>query len=168
MTACSNSGRVTVTGTGTRNVGGVAGWNTNGSISVCYNKATVNSNSSGSVTGGVVGLNDEASAIITACYNSGAVTSGGSPGGVVGQNVSGATNTACYWFAGAGGNAASGVGTGGATGVTSFGAGTWPSGGEWGTGPALAEGGTGGSGRWWQSIGRWNNGSPEFPVLYWE
>ena len=83
-------------------IGGVVGYN-RGSVEDSYNTGTVSGNihnplASGtdSFAGGVVGFND--SAVVTNCYNTGAVSgTGQSVGGVVGRNKNnGATVTNCY------------------------------------------------------------------------
>jgi hypothetical protein len=172
ITACFNKGQVS--GDLYVYVGGVAGSNysmsgQNAFITASYNMGTVIGNGSTGI-GGVVGKNEIAtnSAAVTACYNSGAVTGTGTNiGGVVGEIVNGATNTACYWYAGVANNVAvNGVGSAGNNAeATPFGsAGDWPvinTNLAWGTG-------SGGPAGYWKSLGSWNNGSPVFPKLYWE
>jgi hypothetical protein len=143
ITACYNSGTVTLTGTG--RVGGVVGKNQRAS----------------------------GTALVTACYNSGAVTVSGTDvvGGVVGENQNGATTTACYWLAGVpGANVTFGVGEAqDNNGAAPFAAGAWPqNSGNWTSGPAVPLAGPAGPGYWWRSLGAWNGGNPVFPKLYWE
>ncbi|MGN0470156.1 MAG: GLUG motif-containing protein [Acutalibacteraceae bacterium] len=71
-------------------VGGVCGWN-NGTITGCYNTGTVSS--SGDYVGGICSYND--GGIITGCYNTGTVSGSSSVGGVYGVNDKG-TITDCY------------------------------------------------------------------------
>jgi hypothetical protein len=169
--ACFNAAPVT----GIDQTGGVAGRNydnmntTNALITACYNTGTV-TGTEGDI-GGVVGKNEKiyGTVTVTACYNSGAVTGGSNIGGVIGQNDGGATNSDCYWYQAAGGNmAASGIGTGGITGATPFGDGpAWPTdGGDWTTGPHISPVSV--PTYYWQSLGSWNGGNPQFPKLYWE
>jgi hypothetical protein len=175
ITACFNA--APVTGTGTGQTGGVAGRNydnmntTNALITACYNTGTVTG--TGDDIGGVVGINQTSygTATVTACYNSGAVTGTGSNiGGVIGENDgASATNSDCYWYQAAGVNvAASGIGTGGNTGATPFGDGpAWPANsGDWTIGAAIPA--VPAPSYYWQSLGSWNGGAPQFPQLYWE
>ncbi len=82
------------------NAGGVVGYNYYGSVTNCYNTATVTaSGGDNNYAGGVVGYNFGGS--VTNCYNTAAVTaSGGSSdnyaGGVVGYNWDGSV-TNCYY-----------------------------------------------------------------------
>ncbi len=82
VTHCSNSGIVI----GREAVGGIAGADTYGTVSYCYNAGAVSS-SSGRL-GGVVGMNRYGT--VEYCYNVGAVKNtgiGSDVGGVVGSNV---------------------------------------------------------------------------------
>lgn len=110
----NNNGTVTAcTASGSINgkecVGGIVGCNYLGTVTACYNtSSTVNGSY---LVGGVVGQNNKG--IVTACYNaSGSIYGEGTVGGVVGDNHTG-TVTACYWsnYAGYG----IGNGTGDAT-----------------------------------------------------
>ncbi|GHV69550.1 hypothetical protein AGMMS49928_12230 [Spirochaetia bacterium] len=85
ITACSNAGSVTSTGSYT---GGVTG-NSYGTMKACFNTGTV---SGSEYIGGVAGYNR---GTIIACYNTGAVSGMNATGGVVGRNVSGSI-IACY------------------------------------------------------------------------
>ena len=76
--------------TGTEFVGGLLGYNDQGSVSSCF--STVGATSTGSEAGGFVGHNKGE---ITSCYSTGSVTgSGSSIGGFVGNNET--TITSCY------------------------------------------------------------------------
>lgn len=110
----NNNGTVTAcTASGSINgkeyVGGIVGNNYLGTVTACYNtSSTVNGSY---LIGGVVGQNNKG--IVTACYNaSGSIYGEVTVGGVVGNNNTG-TVTACYWsnYAGYG----IGNGTGDAT-----------------------------------------------------
>lgn len=110
----NNNGTVTAcTASGSINgkerVGGIVGCNYLGTVTACYNtSSTVNGSY---LIGGVVGQNNKG--IVTACYNaSGSIYGEVTVGGVVGDNYTG-TVTACYWsnYAGYG----IGNGTGDAT-----------------------------------------------------
>ena len=110
----NNNGTVTAcTASGSINgkeyVGGIVGSNYLGTVTACYNtSSTVNGSY---LVGGVVGQNNKG--IVTACYNaSGSIYGEVTVGGVVGNNNTG-TVTACYWsnYAGYG----IGNGTGDAT-----------------------------------------------------
>ena len=110
----NNNGTVTAcTASGSINgkerVGGIVGCNYLGTVTACYNtSSTVNGSY---LVGGVVGQNNKG--IVTACYNaSGSIYGEVTVGGVVGDNYTG-TVTACYWsnYAGYG----IGNGTGDAT-----------------------------------------------------
>ena len=110
----NNNGTVTAcTASGSINgkeyVGGIVGNNYLGTVTACYNtSSTVNGSY---LIGGVVGQNNKG--IVTACYNaSGSIYGEVTVGGVVGDNYTG-TVTACYWsnYAGYG----IGNGTGDAT-----------------------------------------------------
>jgi hypothetical protein len=158
ITACSNSGSVS----GGNYIGGVVGVNyPDGSITACYNTGTV---SGGYMdVGGVAGANT--SGIITACYNIGNVTGTVYVGSVVGYNDSG-TITACYWRAGTATNGISGGNGGtGTGGTTLFSSSAWPATGthtQWGTGNGS------GSGKYWKTLGGWDDVTPTYPKLWWE
>ncbi len=94
VTGCYNTGNVS----GGKFVGGVAGYNSYGTITGCYNIGNISGNSN---VGGVVGYNSsqssEADSIVTGCYNTGTVSGNENVGGVVGYNSSNATVTNCYY-----------------------------------------------------------------------
>lgn len=94
---------------GKERVGGIVGCNYLGTVTACYNTSSTANGSY--LIGGVVGQNNKG--IVTACYNaSGSIYGEVTVGGVVGDNYTG-TVTACYWsnYAGYG----IGNGTGDAT-----------------------------------------------------
>ena len=88
---------VTVTGTG-RNVGGIVGYANSTTIRNCANLGAVTGDSSvGGIIGGFVG----SGAVITGCYNTGAVTgavtaTASNAGGIFGNGNYGITVTNCY------------------------------------------------------------------------
>ena len=75
------SGSVTVTA---MVVGGVVGWNEQGTVSGCYMAGSVTGTVEAFATGGVVGVNW---GTVSGCYNASGVTGGGLTGGIVGQNT---------------------------------------------------------------------------------
>ena len=124
-------------------------------------------------TGAVTGTSDVGCVVgytngpITASYNTGAVTGTGNVGGVVGNHYGG-TLTANYWFDHPSGNATNGNGSAGNnTDATPFSGnpGGWPTdvpANKWGVGNDPL------NGKYWQSLGSWNSGSPVYPKLWWE
>ena len=97
---CYNTGEVIGEGS---DVGGVAGYNYDGTVSDCYNTGAV---SGISLVGGVAGLNEAHSgtAMVSNCYNTGEVIgSGNYVGGVCGvceQNSHESIITNCYYLTG--------------------------------------------------------------------
>ena len=94
----ANSGKISNVGIldsyfyGKRRVGGVSGYNCNGTITNCYNAGSVSG--TGNYVGGVSG--DNSQGIITNCYNVGSVSGTEDyVGGVSGENYRG-TITNCY------------------------------------------------------------------------
>ena len=113
---CSVSG--SVSGSGTISfVGGVVGYQWDGSLTGCSSSATVNA---GNIAGGVAG--STYSATLTACYATGDVTleSSGSgtyyAGGVVGDNSNRSTVIACYAWGSVSGSGSGTIYVGGVTG----------------------------------------------------
>ena len=97
VSGCSVSGSVT-TLSSDHNVGGIVTGNY-GSVTGCYNIATVKGVDY--YVGGIAGYNNDGG-IITACYNTGALSAtapneGTYIGGVVGNNYDTGIITACYW-----------------------------------------------------------------------
>jgi len=92
-----NIGVINIYINGYQAIAGVCGYNISGTISNCYNTATVNA--SHGYTGGVVGYNNTGGTI-TGCYNTGAISGTNNSvdntcvGGVVGRNLSVVSN--CY------------------------------------------------------------------------
>jgi hypothetical protein len=118
--------------------------------------------------GGVAGHNT-IGASITACYNTGAVTSpGSSKGGVLGGLSSG-TITSCYWLNLSGGGVSQGSGsTANDPQSKPFSSSDWPDfGADW-VDYEWTSSGDETSGKYWKTLGSWNGGSPVFPKLYWE
>ena len=74
-------------------VGGLCGYNVNGSISYCYNTGAVSGGSNSYNVGGVCGYADNGS--ISYCYNTGAVSGSYNVGGVCGLNYGTISN--CYF-----------------------------------------------------------------------
>ena len=71
-------------------VGGIVGWNNNGTVSNCSNSGTVTGTIAGAFVGGIVGWNNKGT--VSSCSNSGEVTSEGDDayvGGIVGWNSNG-------------------------------------------------------------------------------
>ncbi|GHV94156.1 hypothetical protein AGMMS50293_04760 [Spirochaetia bacterium] len=149
--------------------GGIIGYNVNASVIACYNTADIQG--AGANIGGIIGKNEGVKAI-SACYNNSDVKGKGVHGWIIGNNDAGTgAVSACFWY----GNAQTpinGIGTPpNRENAKPFGTSTnspseiWPQAtthAEWGTGD-------GGSGKWWKSLGNWNNGAnSELPVLYWE
>lgn len=171
-------------------VGGICGQIAAGSITACYNKASVTGVSS---VGGICGVNDMGTALtasyntgtvtgddagiggvcghnygdVTTCYNTGLVfegTGGYWIGGVCGYSdpVDG-TVTACYWMDNKGDDADNGIGYPASDkNATPFSTTDWPD----SRMPGWSIGS--GSGNWWKSLGGWNSGNPVFPSLWFE
>ncbi|MDO4543282.1 MAG: GLUG motif-containing protein [Clostridia bacterium] len=97
---------------GHNQVGGVVGYIFFGTVTNCYNTATI---SGMRIVGGLVGYNDWHSAV-TDCYNTGTVSGTGDVGGVVGYNSQG-TVTTCHNT----GNVSSNSNVGGVLGYNSHG-----------------------------------------------
>ena len=74
-------------------VGGLCGYDVNGSISYCYNTGAVSGDSKSYNVGGVCGYADNGS--ISYCYNTGAVSGSSNVGGVCGLNYGTISN--CYF-----------------------------------------------------------------------
>ncbi len=86
-------------------VGGIVGSAVSCSIIACYNRASVETNSSdSSIVGGIVGY-DPSSEGVVACYNVGVISGGNSIfiGGIIGFTMSDCT-TACYYTQGSDGD----------------------------------------------------------------
>jgi hypothetical protein len=161
--------RVSGSVAGYRFIGGVAGEVGNGGrIEGCsFDGAVVGY----SRAGGVVGENY---GTITACYNTGAVTSPGSnKGGVLGSLGSG-TITSCYWLTLSGGGASQGNGSiANDPDAKPFSSSDWPSFTTDWLAYTWTSSGDETNGKYWKSIGRWSappdDGSQsEFPKLYWQ
>ncbi len=88
VAACTASGSISGN---SYNVGGVVGYNSDGSVTACYH---ISGNVSGSNrVGGVVGYTYGS---VTACYHASGSVTGSNVGGVVGYNYESAV-IACYW-----------------------------------------------------------------------
>ena len=74
---------------GGNRVGGLCGWNYDGTVNNCYNTGKVTGSND---VGGVCGTND---GTVTNCYNTGSVTGSSQVGGVCGMNMMGSV-TNCY------------------------------------------------------------------------
>jgi hypothetical protein len=173
--ACYNTGSVTMTVTGSsqNHAGGVCGYSYNSSIIACYNTGSVVGTGTGSFdyVGGVCGSFESYSSSsyyysIIACYNIGSVTGGGSwTGGVCGF-IYPSSPIACYWKDIPDDNADYGIRYPQSnTGTSVFGLGVWPAIAthtQWGTGDGS------GDGKYWKSLGGWNNGNPVYPKLFFE
>ncbi len=86
-----NAGTVECTGGTGANIGGIAGYNSRGTIRECFNKGEI-IGTAGSYFGGVCGNN---SGTVTDSYNSGKIKGGYYIGGLIGYNSYG-TVTNCY------------------------------------------------------------------------
>ncbi|MBH1941209.1 InlB B-repeat-containing protein [Mobilitalea sibirica] len=90
ISGCINKVEITALEIGISYVGGITGWNGNGTITECYNLGKISGN--GSDIGGIAGGN---TGMVQNCYNHGDI-SGRRPGGIVGRNLSDAIITNCY------------------------------------------------------------------------
>jgi hypothetical protein len=145
--ACYNTGAIQ----GDTYVGGILGYNGSGvSITACYNTGAITSIRASGHTymGGISGN----SGTMMACYNTGEVKN--SVSNNIGPSIGGGTKTACY--------AVASTNLGGAT---QFSGSAWPSTSahaQWGVGDGN------GDGKYWKSLGSWNNGNPTYPKLFFE
>lgn len=175
VTGCKFMGEVIYNGIGgqqqddAHGVGGIVGRHVgmsqdNLTITACYNTGTIIVNpkaaasswlSVGGITGSYYTANYSATSIVKACYNTGTMELNGSMG--KNDDISGWRGT-------------------GYTGRPAFIAidnttqyfeqYTWPlNTGDWGY-DYYADGT--GAGQYWKSLGGWNNGSPVYPILWWE
>lgn len=170
IVACLNTGSLSLSvkaGMFT-NVGGVCGKvdeneGVPGKIIACVNRADLQNNaikngSNCSAIGGICGENARSSTI-TACYNTGKLTASevttmGSIYGYTNNNV-----VACFIKEIL--NMDIDLGDG----VSVFLEGQWPSttdSPEWGVGDGSS------SGKYWKTLGSWNEGTPDYPRLWWE
>ncbi|MDR0551806.1 MAG: hypothetical protein LBG72_07285 [Spirochaetaceae bacterium] len=165
ISACYNTGAVSITGTVADScAGGIAG-NNEGTISGCYNTGAVTYGGVAySSAGGIAGVNSDG--IISACYNTGAVTGGDNTytGGIVGAQVNGGAISACYWDNSVADAPANGIGNpAGDTNATPFGGAaafppvTTATHAEWGTGDGS------GSGKYWKAG---TTGGGQLPKLW--
>ncbi|MDR1919238.1 MAG: fimbrillin family protein [Tannerellaceae bacterium] len=160
--ACRNSG--TVKNIGRDQSGGIVGANENRkavTVTACYNTGALNNNNK-SYTGGIIGQIYIGSSL-TACYNTGTVTGyANSTGLICGYNE--ATITSNYWTQGSSNVTKGSANSSGTDDSKAFSATAWPTTSEagWGIGNGQA------ANTYWKSLGRWNNGSPEYPKLWWE
>ena len=170
VTACYNTGAVTGTVTGLF-IGGITGnafgqGTGSGKIVACYNTGPISGTGTNTI-GGIVGYLGSGNSVV-ACYST-AAKNGTDLWGIAGTvgSPSNSTVTACYWS----GDAATGIGliNGSGSGpfdTRRFDDGVWPNTGtgagksdQWGTGNGT------GAGTWWNNIGGWNSGSPQYPRL---
>jgi hypothetical protein len=164
ITACRNSG--TIKNTGGDMSGGIVGGNSSGytlTLTACYNTGAVNNYGSGNgYTGGIIGIL-YSPATLTACYSTGTATGTDYYTGLI-CGSRGGTIISSYWTKGSS-NVSVGVGTATGGGDTkAFSATAWPTTTEsgWGIGDGQA------ANTYWKSLGAWNSGTPEYPVLWWE
>jgi hypothetical protein len=159
VTACYNTAFTFGSG---NYIGGVCGYNPSSSITACYNTGNVSGGDN--YIGGVCGYNYSSSSSITACYSTGAISGNGSYiGGVCGRNNG--SVVACYWKDISGDKADYGTGSSSSAGTTVFSTGAWPttaSSQQWGTGNGS------GDGKYWKTLGSWNEGDPVYPKLWYE
>ena len=86
----------TGTVSGNNYIGGVVGYNDNGKVQNCYNTGTVSGSDVFGFIGGVVGYNNSSGGTVQNCYNTGNINGSSHIGGVVGYNNSGGTVQNCY------------------------------------------------------------------------
>lgn len=67
---------------GSKNIGGVVGWNNDGEIKDCHNTGGITGTN---IIGGVAGLNDERGTV-TNCYNTASISGCDNLGGIIGQD----------------------------------------------------------------------------------
>jgi hypothetical protein len=161
--ACYNTGVIFGSG---NYVGGVCGYflNSTSAFAACYNTGNV-SGGNNSYVGGICGYMATHSVAITACYNTGAISGSSSyVGGICGRSDDGVV--ACYWKDIAGDNAGYGIGYNNSnTGTNIFSHNNWPTTSthlQWGVGGIFDHG------KFWKSLGSWNNGNPIYPKLWYE
>lgn len=179
LRACRNSGTITVRAEYAQ-IGGIAGYNSNGWGTIYhhqkkfvanYNTGTINLTPVGTDydldTGGVVGDNAEG-ACIHACYSIGTLNAIGSRnphsyvGGVVGSNVGFIEESGVFaCFSNHNGKQIYEPGYSRTADAAQFSS-AWVSGYGWKTGDGS------GMDNCWKSLGSWNNGSPQYPSLFWE
>jgi hypothetical protein len=181
IAGCSNAAKVNSTG---GYVGGICGYlnSSSGKITGCANYGDINGGTDGRVSG-IANCNSGA---MTACYNTGAITGGQYTAGISGfvgssAKISASYNTGqitstsndrgpifartpsnpvtlenCYY--------AEGTCDKYLDKAISFSSGNWPKSSEsnWGIGDGTI------GGNYWKSLGSWNGGSPQYPILYWE
>jgi hypothetical protein len=170
---CSNKGTINA------NVGGGITQANNGSIIGCFNVGDINGLNGIGDGGGIVRVNEGR---IIACYNAGAINDTPYSGGITEWNsnlveacynigpVSGEGASIYLYFFDVDGTIASCYYGGNSpadsqvqSGVTPFSATAWPT--------ADMEGwgiGDGTDGKYWKSLGGWNNGNSVYPKLWWE
>lgn len=151
--ACKNSGTIK----GLEMAGGIIGF-LDGRVKGCYNEGTIGGNDH---IGGIVGSVYANSAIeVEGCYNIGDLVAGQSTNFItgIGDNYNNYIITSCYVtkkYANSGDT------------ETVFAYGAWPtstSGTVW----YANESNNGEENKYWKSLGGWNNGTPEYPKLWWE
>ncbi|KAA6335523.1 hypothetical protein EZS27_016256 [termite gut metagenome] len=155
FTACANSGNING-GTGAR-VGGIV--NSNSSIiTACYNTGTI---TGGQYTGGVAGYFGSTTRLY-ATFNTGTVVSSNvDKGAVCGRYTANLVDTQivnCFY------DAASCEKEQFASLIVPFSSEKWPGATDqyWGIGNDPV------TGKYWKSVGSWNEGIPTYPTLYWE
>jgi hypothetical protein len=163
ISACLNSGIVKSTGGYSGGIVGVSAGSITLTVTACYNTGTLENNGNG-YTGGIVGVVDSTASTITGCYSTGTVTGSNQSliGLICGRNA-GKINF-CYWTKGSS-TATQGVGTDTGTSYTyEFSASAWPVSNMpgWGIGDDSTVN------TYWKSLGGWNGGTPDYPVLWWE
>jgi hypothetical protein len=159
--ACINTGDITTTG---QYAGGIVAYGfDNGmpaGVVASYNTGAITGTGADPHTMGGIAGHMGGSLGVTACYNTGMVTStAASVGGITGTGSAAVQYN--YWNT----NNASATGNNTGTGNLKFSSTDWPTAdthAQWGTGDGSADG------TYWKSLGSWNDGSPEYPKLFFE
>jgi uncharacterized protein YjdB len=168
--ACFNNADVTGSANQT---GGLVGYvisPAGAQIIACYNTGDVQAYA---YVGGIVGYQHQGTLDVIACYNTGNITASGSNAAGIHPNANASKMIACYNTGiitkgssiGSNGTACYSANNTSKNNATEFSATAWPSASinaEWGTGDGS------GSGTYWKSLGSWNDGSPVYPKLFFE
>jgi hypothetical protein len=156
---CRNSG--TVISTATNHIAGIVGGAISATVSITasYNTGNV-IDTKNCFSGGIVGRFSGTTLI--ACYNMGLVIGNATYTGLICGRNDGGPLTSSYWTKGSS-TVTRGVAIG-TDNTNEFSATAWPAAAEqgWGTGDG-SEPNT-----YWKSLGGWNDGTPEYPTLWWE
>jgi uncharacterized protein YjdB len=168
--ACFNNADVTGLANQTGGLVGYAIFPDGAQIIACYNTGDVQA---GSFIGGIVGYQHQGTLDVIACYNTGNITASGSMAAGIHSSATASKMIACYNTGiitkgssiGSNGTACYSANNTSKNNATEFSATAWPSttaNAEWGVGDGS------GSGTYWKSLGGWNGGSPTYPKLFFE